>query len=205
MSIPKSPAPPLSRQKRETTIEVNLQDLEQFFNTMDPSPFHEKDLDHDLEEFIVSWATEYPLQEPIRLVVHVQNRPPGIDIQNVIERAVHNYFAYKAGLNQREFKHLLREGRLSLLIGLSFLTICLSGAQMASRFHIAGASILEASLTIAGWVAMWHPMDIYFYGWWPVRRAGKVYCKPSSIPVEVRYPPASHPMRQGESFAGSRV
>ena len=40
--------------KRERTIEVNLQDLEQFFNTMDPSPFHEKDLDHDLEEFILA-------------------------------------------------------------------------------------------------------------------------------------------------------
>jgi hypothetical protein len=205
MSIPKSPAPPLSRQKRETTIEVNLQDLEQFFNTMDPSPFHEKDLDHDLEEFIVSWATEYSLHEPLRLVVHLQKRPVATDVQSVIERAVHNYFAYKTDLNQREFKHLLREGRLSLLIGLSFLTICLSGAQMASRFHIPGASILEASLTIAGWVAMWHPMDIYLYGWWPVRRTGKVYRKLSSIPVEVRYPQASDPMRQGESFAGSRV
>jgi hypothetical protein len=30
MTIPKSPAPPLSRRKRETMIEVNLQDLEQF-------------------------------------------------------------------------------------------------------------------------------------------------------------------------------
>jgi hypothetical protein len=80
---------------------------------MDPSPFHEKDLDHDLEKFIVSWGTEYPLQEPIRLVVHVQNRPPGIDVQDVIERAVHNYFAYKQGLKQREFKHLLREGALA--------------------------------------------------------------------------------------------
>jgi len=40
--------------KVEKTIEVNLEDLEQFFNTMDPSPFHEKDLEHDLEEFIVS-------------------------------------------------------------------------------------------------------------------------------------------------------
>ena len=33
--------------KVEKTIEVNLEDLEQFFNTMDPSPFHEKDLEHD--------------------------------------------------------------------------------------------------------------------------------------------------------------
>src|SRR2546426_11314028 len=89
------------RGKAENTIEVNLEDLEQFFNTMDPSPFHEKDLDHDLEEFIVSWATEYSLHDPLRLVVYLQNRPPGTDAQSVIERAVHNYFAYRTGLNQR--------------------------------------------------------------------------------------------------------
>jgi hypothetical protein len=65
--------------KVEKTIEVNLEDFEQFFNTMDPSPFHEKDLDHDLEEFIVSWATEYSLHDPLRLVVYLQNRPPGTD------------------------------------------------------------------------------------------------------------------------------
>jgi hypothetical protein len=105
----------------------------------------------------------------------------------VIERAVHNYFAYKTDLNHREFKLLLREGRTSLLIGLLFLTFCLSGGQMATRLQIPGASIVETSLTIAGWVAMWHPMEVFLYGWWPLRRAGKVYRKLSTIPVEVRY------------------
>ena len=156
-------SPPAQSSKRENTIEVSLEDFEQFFNTIDPSPFHRKDLDHDLEEFIVSWATEYPLNEPLRLVVYLQNRPSGTDAQNVIEQAVHNYFVYKTDLNQREFKLLLREGRLSLLIGLVFLTLCLSGGQMASRLQIPGASIVEASLTIAGWVAMWHPMDVFLY------------------------------------------
>jgi hypothetical protein len=187
MSIPKSPVPRTPRQGSENTIEVNLEDFEQFFNTIDPSPFHEKDLDHDLEEFIVSWATEYPLNEPLRLVVYLQNRAPGMDGQSVIERAVHNYFVYKTELNQREFKLLLREGRISLLIGLVFLTLCLSGGQMASRLQIPGASIVETSLTIAGWVAMWHPMEVFLYGWWPLRREGKVYRKLSTIPVEVRY------------------
>lgn len=119
--------------------------------------------------------------------VYLQNRPPGTDAQKVIERAVHNYFAYKTALNQREFKLLLREGRLSLVIGLLFLTLCLSGGQLANRLQIPGASIVETSLTIAGWVAMWHPMDVFLYGWWPLRRAGKVYRKLSAIPVEVRY------------------
>ena len=67
---------------------------------MDPSPFHEKDLDDDLEEFIVSWATEYPLHNPIRLVVHLQSRLPGIDAQSVIERAVHNYFCLSKGVER---------------------------------------------------------------------------------------------------------
>jgi hypothetical protein len=90
-------------------------------------------------------------------------------------------------------------------IGLSFLTICLSGAQMATRFQIPGANIIEASLTIAGWVAMWHPMDIYLYGWWPLRRAGKVYRKLSTIPVEVRYPDIAGATSENKFLAHSRV
>jgi hypothetical protein len=49
------------RSKRPTTrrIEIYLENLEQFFNSMDPSPFHEKDLDDNAEEFIISWAEEF--------------------------------------------------------------------------------------------------------------------------------------------------
>ena len=43
-------------------IEIYLDRIEQLFNSMDPSPFHEKDLDRDAEEFIVSWAQEYPVR-----------------------------------------------------------------------------------------------------------------------------------------------
>ena len=73
MTIQESAPSSLSTRTGENTIEVKLQELEQFFNTIDPSPFHEKDLDHDLEEFIVSWAKEYPLHESLRLV-HLQKR-----------------------------------------------------------------------------------------------------------------------------------
>ena len=187
MKIDQPPHGSLPQATSGETIEIHVTELKQLFNSMDPSAFKERDLDPRAEEFIVSWATEYPLHEPLRLVVYLQNRPPGTDAQSVIERAVHNYFAYRTGLNQREFKQLLREGRISLLIGLLFLTVCLSGGQMASRLDIPGANIVETSLTIAGWVAMWHPMDVFLYGWWPLRRAGKVYRKLSAIPVEVRY------------------
>ena len=42
-------------------VELNLRDVNQLFNTIDPSPFREKDLDRDAEEFMVSWTREFPL------------------------------------------------------------------------------------------------------------------------------------------------
>ena len=52
-------------------IELNLQDVEQLFNTMDPSLFHEKDLDDDASEFILSWAQEFHRPErPLEIYLY---------------------------------------------------------------------------------------------------------------------------------------
>jgi hypothetical protein len=84
------------------------------------------------------------------------------DTHTVIERAVHNYFAYQTDLNHREFRNLLREGRISLIIGLSVLSLCLSGAEVLAGLELPGTKVLQ-SLSTCGWVAMWHPMETYFY------------------------------------------
>jgi hypothetical protein len=47
------------------------------------------------------------------------------------------------------------------------------------------ASIVRESLMIAGWVAMWRPMQIYLYDWWPLRQRSRIYEKLSNMPVEV--------------------
>jgi hypothetical protein len=74
---------------------------------MDPSPFHERDLDDDAEEFIVSWAQEFPPRDPVSLVIHVNQLPAQRDAQHLVETAVHHYFAYRAKLKWLEFDHLL--------------------------------------------------------------------------------------------------
>ena len=92
-------------------IELNLREIGQLFNTMDPAPFPEKDLDGDAEEFILSWVREFPLDEPVVLVVHLSEFPADQDAQSVIERGVHHYFAYRARMNRMEFRRLLKDGR----------------------------------------------------------------------------------------------
>ena len=104
----------MGSKKPQHRIEVFVDRIEQLFNSMDPSPFHDKDLDDDAKEFIVGWAQEYPRRDPVALLVHVNQLPRHGDAQQLVETAVHNSFAYRAKLNRREFRHLLKEGRTSL-------------------------------------------------------------------------------------------
>lgn len=154
---------------------------------MDPSPFHERDLDDNAEEFIVSWAQEFPRRDPVSLVIHVNQLPEQHDTQHLVEAAVHHYFVYRAKLNRLEFRHLLKEGRTSLIIGLVFLGACLLISEWLLRKQPGSLSIIaRESLIIAGWVAMWRPIRIFLYDWWPVRRLGHLYEKLSRMHVEVR-------------------
>jgi hypothetical protein len=154
---------------------------------MDPSPFHERDLDEDAEEFIVGWAREFPRGDPVSLVIHVSQTPAQPDAQHLVETAVHNYFTYRSRLRRLELRHLLKEGRTSLLIGLTFLAGCMITSQLVLR-HETGTLpiVVRESLIIAGWVAMWRPMEIFLYAWWPLRRTGRRYEKLSRMRVEVR-------------------
>jgi len=153
---------------------------------MDPSPFHERDLDDDAEEFIVGWAREFPRRDPIALVVHVNQLPAHCDAQPLLETAVHNHVAYRAKLNRLEFRYLLKQGRTSLIIGLAFLTACMLTSQLLRRQAGTLPIVLREGLIIAGWVAMWRPMEIFLYEWWPLMRTGRLYEKLSRMHVEVR-------------------
>ena len=153
---------------------------------MDPSPFHERDLDDDAEEFIVGWAQEFPRRDAVSLVIHVNQVPTQPDTQRLVETAVHHYFAYRAKLKRLELRYLLNQGRTSLIIGLAFLVACMLTSQLLRRQAGTLPIVLREGLIIAGWVAMWRPMEIFLYEWWPLLRKRRLYQKLSRIRVEVR-------------------
>lgn len=167
------------------TIQLKLHEMNQLFNSMDPSPFIERDLDDDAEEFIVSWAQEFPSNASIRLRIYLDQWPPE-DPKELIKSAVHNYFSHRTQIFRLDFKRLLKQGRTSLIIGLLFLAVCLLlGKLLLGGEAGTWAAVLRESLTIAGWVAMWRPMQIYLYDWWPLLRRIRIYTKLSHMPVEV--------------------
>ena len=177
--------------EKPASIQVRLRELAQLFNSLDPSPFSERDLDADAEEFIVSWARELPPRRAIELVVRLAVPPPATRGQPEVEEAVRHFFRERAELKRREFRLLMRRGRLSLAIGLAFLAVCfLIGELVGALDHGTAADIIRESLTIGGWVAMWRPLEIYLYDWWPLRDEWRVLERLARMKVTLVLPPA---------------
>jgi hypothetical protein len=47
--------------------------------------------------------------------------------------------------------------------------------------------VLRESLAIGAWVAMWRPLEIFLYDWWPIRSERKLYDRLSAMPVRLTY------------------
>lgn len=169
-------------------IEVRLKELAQLFNSLDPSPFHERDLDDDAEEYIVSWARELPADLPLKLIVHLPESEARKAEERDLAAALNNYFGDRAGVLERDLKELFRNGRRYLSIGVPVLGLCLIASQIARSMLGTGplARALEESLIIVGWVANWKPIETFLYNSWPLKRRRDLYRRLERAVVEIK-------------------
>jgi len=155
-------------------IEVRIRRLAQLFNSLDPSPFIERDLDDDAESFLFSWAKELGAERGYEIVIHVKEQPAN-DRVHALESAVRHFFMDRALAKERELGLLLRQGRTSLFVGLSFLSTCLFLSGLLGRMEASAVvDVAKESLAIGGWVAMWRPLQTYLYDWWPLKEDAAV-------------------------------
>ena len=173
----------------EELIEVRVAELQRLFNAMDPSPFRERDLDPDAEEFIESWAREAPRRASLALLVEVDRAPGLTDEPAALRETIHKFFNHRAQVSRTRLHELLRIGRTSLLVGTVFLAAAVGlGDLVASSMHGQRlGELLREGLVICGWVAMWRPLEIFLYGWWPIRAQARLYDRLGAMPVRIAY------------------
>ncbi|MFN0316125.1 MAG: hypothetical protein ACKVQA_13940 [Burkholderiales bacterium] len=166
-------------------IELRILSLPELFNSMDPTPFHHRDLDRDAVEYLESWALKFAPASHFRIIVHIENFPPD-DPTPLVSEAMRNYFDYKSVLALRNLRLLFIEGRTSLMIGIGFLALCLLGADLLAVYTSnTFFRLLKESLLIGGWVAMWRPLQIFLYDWWPIVRRRRIYRNLGHASVQV--------------------
>lgn len=173
-------------EKHRGIIELRVRSLDDLFHAFDPSPMVGRDLDNEVEAYILESALELP-ERAYRLVIHV-TAPAADTVGNkIIAAAVRSYFAYRSEVQARRLRLLLREGRQALAVGLGFLALCWGLGFLAVDLVPAPfGDFLNEGLLIIGWVANWRPAEIFLYDWRPMKRQGAVLDALAEMDVHFR-------------------
>lgn len=179
----------MERYRRENNIlciDVRFHEFKQLYDGRDPSPFYERDLDEDLVRYLVMSCEEIAHDEPIKIVMNEVQPTSSLQQKEDFVQALHSYFDHEVRSTDNELKYLFRQGRTSLAFGLSFLILCVFFAiKFVGEITIVSRVIYEG-LIIIGWVALWKPINIFLYEWWPFLRKKRVYKLLSNIKIEFK-------------------
>ena len=174
-------------------IEIRIRNLNQMFDSRDPSPFLAQDLDDDAQQYVVASAQEFSARLPLALVIHVSEPVESPEHARDAGEAIREHFTRQSGFTSLRLKELLHDGWISLAIGLGFLTAALTASAALGRWsetHTA-VGVFREGLIICGWVAMWRPIQIFLYDWWPILGDRRLFDRLSRMPVQIVSPPAS--------------
>jgi hypothetical protein len=171
-------------------IEVRVGEIKQLFNSMDPAPFRERDLDPKAEAFIVDSARELRRHAPLGLVVRLSRAAGAPEDVAALPQAVREYFAERAVATRAQLRRLLRLGGWSLLIGVAFVAAAnLVGdavGELAGRYtKYEYGRLLHESVVIGAWVALWRPLEILLYDWWPILGEARLFDRLGAMHVQV--------------------
>jgi hypothetical protein len=170
--------------QKEAIIELRVERIDQLFESLDPSPFHERDLDRNAAAFITDWARDLPEDLPLTILIHVGGAHG--DGTEDVASAIRTYFGYHADAAGRDRRELFAMGRRYLMIGLVVLALCILGGQLAVvLLGPATGALIREGLIILGWVANWKPFQTFLYDWIPVVRRQRLLRRLAEARVEL--------------------
>jgi len=168
------------------SVNIHVRDLAQMFNSLDPSPFWDRDLDRAAAEFIEDEFGEKRGADAWHLHIHAHE---GAALASSIQAAIEHYYARLAHSASQGLREQARIGEIALLVGVAVFSICISlRGALASALHGLSRG-LDEGLIVLGWVALWRPIEVLAYGWVPLFRKRRLYQRLARIRVSVRCEP----------------
>ncbi len=187
------------RSSGAATVSIHVRDLAQMFNSLDPSPFWDRDLDRGAAEFIEEEFSEKRSVGVWHLHVHAQeNTALAADLQAAVE----NYYTRLAVSARRSLHEHVWMGQLSLLGGALIFVFSMSARGILQTVFGVLSPVLDEGFIILAWLALWRPAEALLYGWIPYYRKRRLFERLAGIEVLVRSDlpvagekhPADHPL-----------
>ena len=149
-------------------IDIRVRSARQLFDGRDPAPFRERDLDQNAVEYVIESAEDAPAKSKLKLVVWITDETQVIS-DATIEQAVRSHFDYLLTRLDRALQKHVRQGQLKFLVGFIVLASFLTSARLLEVLPDSTARrVVQEGLAIVAWVAMWRPLEVLLYDWWPL-------------------------------------
>ena len=170
------------------TVSIHVRHLAQLFNSLDPSPFWDRDLDGEAAQFIEEEFGDKRSADLWHLHVHTAE---GADLAADLQAAVEHYYTRMASSMRRRLRDQMRLGQLALVGGLVIFFSSMSARSILGSVFDGGVPrMLDEGLIILAWLALWRPAEGLVYGWVPLYRRRRLYERLAAIRVSVLAEPA---------------
>ena len=101
---------------------------------------------------------------------------------------VRAHFRYELDQIQRRLREHVRRGQMFLGVGLAVLVVFLTLAELTVSLPSGTLrEILREGFVITGWVAMWRPLEVLLYDWWPMVDERRLITRLLEASVSIRY------------------
>ena len=182
------PTPRYRQEDGRTCVDIRLRTAQQLFDGRDPAPFRERDIDEDAVEYILDAFQELHPKSPVKLVFWVEEELSASLPAAAVVEAVQAHFAWEVERGQRRIREHVRQGQLALGLGLAVLTLFLTLAGLTSWLPEGPwQPILREGFVIIAWVALWRPLDLLLFDWWPLARRRRLCARVVAAEVSVRH------------------
>ncbi len=156
-------------------VGIRLQSLDLLFRNPEIDPFagsHDglSGMDHLKLALKRHWSRDTPDVTMLRLVVPAVDAGPAR--RDETRRAIAGWCDAQAAVTQNLLSVMAKERRRAWQVGGLFFAACLAIATALETIPALsgfGATLVSETIIIAGWVGVWHPLDLTLYAWWPHR------------------------------------
>lgn len=151
----------------EANLKIKISSVEGLFDSADPRRIPERNLNFEWLEYVFEVMNDKPRRVPIHLEIIATET--GSWTPETFSSIMHDEFRNYDKLLKRRLKDNFRLGRTSLGIALVTLLFFILLSEIAH--HVSAGFFqraFEEGFLIIGWVALWRPVEILLYDWWPI-------------------------------------
>jgi len=158
-------------------VRIELASLRELFQAPEPDPLSGRPHADTGIDRILNKVRPGP-RGPVRATIVLPAKEGAADLEARTRAALRQYCDVRIEQGNNDKASLRREGLATLWRGLVFLALCMLASRIVGEpRYLPGifARFLDEGFIIAGWVALWYPLDVLLSPHWPLTRDQRFY------------------------------